>query len=89
MFNLGVLNESLAAAFPKREAIVFRDRGIPWGRFAERTRRLANFLLARGLGCHRYELPKDVLFVTEMVRSPSGKADYRWAKRLAEERLVS
>ena len=53
MFNLGVLNESLAEVFPEREAIVFRDRRITWGRFAERTRRLANFLLGRGLGCHR------------------------------------
>jgi 3-oxocholest-4-en-26-oate---CoA ligase len=53
VFNLGRLNESLAAAFPEREAIVFRDRRITWGRFAERTRRLANFLLSRGLGCHR------------------------------------
>ncbi len=35
----------------------------------------------------RYKLPKDVLFVDEMVRSPSGKADYRWASKLALERL--
>lgn len=28
----------------------------------------------------RYKLPKDVLFLDEIVRSPSGKADYRWAK---------
>jgi acyl-CoA synthetase (AMP-forming)/AMP-acid ligase II len=35
----------------------------------------------------RYKLPKEVLFVEEMVRSPSGKADYRWALRLALARL--
>jgi fatty-acyl-CoA synthase len=35
----------------------------------------------------RYKLPKAVLYVDEMVRSPSGKADYRWAARLALERL--
>jgi len=35
----------------------------------------------------RYKLPRAVLFVDEMVRSPSGKADYRWAKKLALERL--
>ncbi len=35
----------------------------------------------------RYKLPRAVLFVDEMVRSPSGKADYRWAKKLACERL--
>ncbi|MGH7898870.1 MAG: AMP-binding protein, partial [Candidatus Binatia bacterium] len=35
----------------------------------------------------RYKLPKDILFVSRMVRSPSGKADYRWAKTEAEKRL--
>ncbi|MDX2165537.1 MAG: acyl-CoA synthetase [Deltaproteobacteria bacterium] len=35
----------------------------------------------------RYKLPRAILFVDEMVRSPSGKADYRWAKKLALERL--
>jgi acyl-CoA synthetase (AMP-forming)/AMP-acid ligase II len=35
----------------------------------------------------RYKLPKAVIYVDEMVRSPSGKADYRWAARLALERL--
>ena len=28
----------------------------------------------------RYKLPKDVLFLRAIQRSPSGKADYRWAK---------
>ncbi|HEY3844738.1 MAG TPA: acyl-CoA synthetase [Acidimicrobiales bacterium] len=27
----------------------------------------------------RYKLPKDVIFVESIQRSPSGKADYRWA----------
>ncbi|MCU1504920.1 MAG: fatty-acid--CoA ligase, partial [Ilumatobacteraceae bacterium] len=31
----------------------------------------------------RYKLPKAVLFVPLVVRSPSGKADYRWAKQVA------
>jgi 3-oxocholest-4-en-26-oate---CoA ligase len=31
----------------------------------------------------RYKLPKQIVFVDEIVRSPSGKADYRWAARLA------
>ncbi len=35
----------------------------------------------------RYKLPRAIVFVDEMVRSPSGKADYRWAKRLAFEKL--
>ncbi len=32
----------------------------------------------------RYKVPKAIVFVDEIVRSPSGKADYRWAKRVAE-----
>ncbi|HUC38185.1 MAG TPA: acyl-CoA synthetase [Acidimicrobiales bacterium] len=33
----------------------------------------------------RYKLPKAVGFEKQIVRSPSGKADYRWAKRQALE----
>jgi len=32
-----------------------------------------------------YKLPKRFVFVDEIVRSPSGKADYRWAKAAALE----
>jgi fatty-acyl-CoA synthase len=31
----------------------------------------------------RYKLPKAFVFVPEIVRSPAGKADYRWAKQTA------
>ena len=31
----------------------------------------------------RYKLPKAFVFRDELVRSPSGKADYRWAKEQA------
>ncbi len=31
----------------------------------------------------RYKLPKGIVFVDEIVRSPSGKADYRWARQIA------
>ena len=33
----------------------------------------------------RYKLPKAFVFRDEIVRSPSGKADYRWAKAQAEQ----
>jgi fatty-acyl-CoA synthase len=33
----------------------------------------------------RYKLPKAFVFVPEIVRSPSGKADYRWAKATAAD----
>ncbi len=31
----------------------------------------------------RYKLPKDIVFVDKVVRSPAGKADYRWAREQA------
>ena len=42
--------------------------------------------LIESCGAHlaRYKLPKAFLFREEIVRSPSGKADYRWAKQVAE-----
>ncbi len=33
----------------------------------------------------RYKLPKAFVFVNEIVRSPAGKADYRWAKAQAAQ----
>ena len=53
MFNIGTVNESIALAFPDREAIVFRDRRITYGALNDRTRRLANYLVSCGLGVHR------------------------------------
>jgi fatty-acyl-CoA synthase len=32
----------------------------------------------------RYKLPKAFVFVDDVVRSPAGKADYRWARAVAE-----
>ena len=33
----------------------------------------------------RYKLPKAIVFVDHIVRSPAGKADYRWAKQIAAD----
>jgi acyl-CoA synthetase (AMP-forming)/AMP-acid ligase II len=33
----------------------------------------------------RYKLPKQFVYVDDVVRSPSGKADYRWAKQQAAQ----
>jgi len=43
--------------------------------------------LIEACGAHlaRYKLPKAVVFRDEILRSPSGKADYRWAKEQAAE----
>jgi 3-oxocholest-4-en-26-oate---CoA ligase len=35
----------------------------------------------------RYKLPKDVVFRDRLQRSPSGKADYRWAKAQVTESI--
>jgi fatty-acyl-CoA synthase len=34
----------------------------------------------------RYKLPKAFVFVDRVARSPAGKADYRWAARVAAGR---
>jgi len=33
-----------------------------------------------------YKAPREVHFVHQMVRSPSGKPDYPWAKQFVSER---
>jgi fatty-acyl-CoA synthase len=38
---------------------------------------------AAGQRLARYKLPKAFVFVDEVVRSPSGKPDYRWARAVA------
>jgi fatty-acyl-CoA synthase len=35
----------------------------------------------------RYKLPKAFIFVEALVRAPSGKPDYRWAKATATKAL--
>jgi len=52
-FNLAEINEAIAAAIPERECIVLRNRRLIWRDFNLRTRRLANFLISHGLGCHQ------------------------------------
>jgi 3-oxocholest-4-en-26-oate---CoA ligase len=36
-----------------------------------------------------YKAPREVVLVESIVRSPSGKPDYRWAKRTAIDRLAA
>ena len=35
-----------------------------------------------------YKLPKQILFVKEVMRAPNGKANYKWAKEEAENKLT-
>jgi len=34
-----------------------------------------------------YKVPKDIVFVSEVFRTPAGKCDYRWAREIAEKQL--
>jgi fatty-acyl-CoA synthase len=34
----------------------------------------------------RYKLPKEIIRVERVERSPAGKADYRWARTIASVR---
>ena len=45
--------ETVAEAVPDRECLVFRGRRLSFGDVTDRTRRLANYPLDRGLGLHR------------------------------------
>jgi fatty-acyl-CoA synthase len=42
-------------------------------------------LAEAGIHVARFKLPKAVVFLPHIVRSPAGKADYRWAKERALE----
>ena len=35
-----------------------------------------------------YKAPRDLVLVDAVMRSPSGKPDYRWARSVAEEALA-
>jgi acyl-CoA synthetase (AMP-forming)/AMP-acid ligase II len=52
-FNFAEVNETIAAAIPEREALVWRERRLTHRQLAERSRRFANVLLARGLRVSR------------------------------------
>ena len=49
-FNLAQVHEAVESAVPDRECIVFRDRRLTYAQVGDRTRRLANALIDRGLG---------------------------------------
>jgi 3-oxocholest-4-en-26-oate---CoA ligase len=51
-FNLGQVQEKVAAAIPDRECIVWQDRRLTYADVTDRSRRLASFLHRHGLGLH-------------------------------------
>jgi fatty-acyl-CoA synthase len=50
--SVAEVHEAIAATRPDDDCLVFRDRRFSWAEVTERTRRLANHLIAQGLGCH-------------------------------------
>jgi fatty-acyl-CoA synthase len=46
------LHEAIAATRPDEECLIFRDKRFTWQQITDRTRQLANYLAAQGLGCH-------------------------------------
>ena len=48
----------------------------------------ANLISATREHLSGYKLPKSIIFVAEVMRSPNGKADYKWAKKTAEKELT-
>jgi acyl-CoA synthetase (AMP-forming)/AMP-acid ligase II len=72
--------------------------GVPDTRWGERVvavvqPRRGEHVSLDGLQAHagshvaRYKVPRDIVVVEEVVRSPSGKPDYRWARATAIEKL--
>jgi 3-oxocholest-4-en-26-oate---CoA ligase len=51
-FNLGQVQEKVAATIPDRECIVWRDRRLTYADVTDRSRRLASFLHRHRLGLH-------------------------------------
>ena len=70
--------------------------GVPDERWGERVVAVVHLLaplelaeLQDHLRAHvaGYKVPRDLVVVDHVVRSPAGKADYRWAKQAAVEAL--
>ena len=72
--------------------------GVPDPRFGERVVAVTSLREGRDAGAQEvieftqehlagYKTPRGIVFVDEVRRAPNGKADYKWAKRAAEEAL--
>ncbi len=51
-FSLAEVLEAIGETRPDAECLVFGELRLTWADLTERTRRLANHLIAQGLGCH-------------------------------------
>jgi len=73
--------------------------GIPDERWGERVAAVVQLVPGAALGLEElqthlrehvaaYKLPRDLVLVEQVVRSPAGKADYRWAKETASKAVL-
>ena len=51
LIGIAEIHEAIAATRPDEECIIFRDKRLTWSDVTTRTRQLANYLAAQGLGC--------------------------------------
>ena len=84
--------ESAIASHPSVQDVTVCGRPSErWGSEVVAVVQLASEATPEELEAHaaqaiaRYKLPKAWVFVDKVQRSPSGKADYRWARSVAEE----
>jgi acyl-CoA synthetase (AMP-forming)/AMP-acid ligase II len=84
--------ESAIASHPAVEDVTVCGRASErWGTEVCAVVQLASDATPEELEAHaakvlaRYKLPKGWVFVDKVQRSPSGKADYRWAREVAEK----
>jgi len=49
--GMAEIHEAIAATRPDQECLIFRDKRFTWADVTDRTRRLANYLASKGLGC--------------------------------------
>ena len=82
--------ESAIASHPAVQDVTVCGRPSErWGNEVVAVVQLASPATPEELEAHaaqviaRYKLPKGWVFVDKVVRSPSGKADYRWAREMA------
>jgi fatty-acyl-CoA synthase len=52
-FNLAHVHEAIAETIPEKPCIICPQRRLTWAEMTDRTRRLANYLVTRGLGSRR------------------------------------
>ena len=59
LIGIAEIHEAIATTRPNDECIIFRDKRLTWADVTIRTRQLANYLAAQGLGCRAERNERD------------------------------